>query len=76
MSSACQLKVYVVWSGTDSEGNYFTSFAKRFSMYAGEVSSSLMSGSTANQERAQQGIISVVMSPRNVRGRGSLSKQK
>lgn len=38
VSDLCQLAVYVVWTGTDSKGNYFTSFAKRLSMYAGEVS--------------------------------------
>lgn len=37
VSSLCQLTVYVVWTGTDSKGNYFTSFSKRLSMYAGEV---------------------------------------
>lgn len=37
VSSLCQLTVYVVWTGTDSKGNYFTSSAKRLSMYAGEV---------------------------------------
>lgn len=38
VSDLCQLTVYVVWTGTDSKGNYFTSFSKRLSMYAGEVS--------------------------------------
>ncbi|CAM9118509.1 unnamed protein product [Pylaiella littoralis] len=37
VSSLCQLTVYVVWSGTDANGNYFTSFSKRLSMYAGET---------------------------------------
>ncbi|CAN0367989.1 unnamed protein product, partial [Hapterophycus canaliculatus] len=36
VSALCQLTVYVVWTGTDADGNYFTSFSKRLSMYAGE----------------------------------------
>lgn len=41
VSTLCQLTVYVVWTGTDSKGNYFTSFSKRLSMYADEVRHSL-----------------------------------
>eukprot|EP00903_Cladosiphon_okamuranus_P012007 g11274.t1 len=37
VSDLCQLTVYVVWTGTDSKGNYFTSFSKRLSMYAGQT---------------------------------------
>lgn len=44
VSDLCQLTVYVVWTGTDSKGNYFTSFSKRLSMYAGEVSQPACSG--------------------------------
>ncbi|CAM9927496.1 unnamed protein product [Ascophyllum nodosum] len=42
VSSLCQLTVYVVWSGTDSKGNYFTSSSKRLSMYAGNTIDSLI----------------------------------
>ena len=30
----CDLKIFVVWTGTDSEGNYFTSASLRFSRFA------------------------------------------
>ncbi|CAB1099068.1 unnamed protein product [Ectocarpus sp. CCAP 1310/34] len=43
VSALCQLTVYVVWTGTDSKGNFFTSFAKRLSMYAGETVEGLIS---------------------------------
>ncbi|CAN0015018.1 unnamed protein product, partial [Discosporangium mesarthrocarpum] len=36
-SDVCQLTIYVVWTGTDVDGNYFTSFAKRLSTFAGQV---------------------------------------
>ena len=29
----CNLKIHVVWTGTDSEGNYLTSSNKRFSLF-------------------------------------------
>eukprot|EP00904_Undaria_pinnatifida_P009121 jgi/Undpi1/5339/HiC_scaffold_2.g00620.m1 len=42
VSALCQLTVYVVWTGTDAKGNYFTSFSKRLSMYADETVSSFI----------------------------------
>jgi hypothetical protein len=32
-NALCQLNVYVVWSGTDSRGQYFRSAASRFSRF-------------------------------------------
>lgn len=29
----CDLKLYVVWTGTDANGNYLTSSSKRFSAF-------------------------------------------
>ena len=41
---ACQLTVYVTWTGTDAKGNYLTSSSRRFSLFSSYSVNSYVNG--------------------------------
>jgi hypothetical protein len=59
VSELCELNVYVVWSGTDSTGNYFRSAEKRFSRFRGMSVDNYIESAAETYEDAQDTDIAV-----------------
>ena len=71
LTSPCDLKVYVVWSGTDANGVFFTSSGQRFSLYRAYGVADLYQGTMNIYATALNGAQNALNTMQNLPGRFS-----